>query len=182
MNRLILLLMGACTLGAGGCDDIFGARATDVGELTLQYDGHESGLFSARGARAPDWQARSHAAGLRIDSPRTLHVFAYSLGPDGVSDQFFLSGSVSRPGTYPISSERIDGSIYAELALDVPRGTSLARAIYVLTSGTLILESERSGRVRGRFEGTARLLDGVQTIQIRDGRFDVPNNLPRPVE
>lgn len=147
--------------------------------MSLSYTGADEGVFAARGTRAADWSTRTHAAGGRWDGHITVR--SYALRGGNLADQFVLSGTVAEPGTYPFDPDRGTGSVYAELALDVQTAANTARAIYVLVSGSATLEPNTDGRIRGRFDGTARLLNGASTIQIIDGRFDVPNNLPPPV-
>lgn len=103
-------------------------------------------------------------------------------GGRGIADQFSLVGPVSAPGMYPFTEGYGAGAFHAEVALDANTAQNTARAIYVLTTGSVTVEAERDGRIRGRFHGTARLLDGTAVIEVADGRFDVPNNLPRPVD
>lgn len=176
IDRRIILAALAATVMVAGCRDLLGVDG-DVGSVSFDYSGAESGSFSAVGARPAEWTSRPHAAGQWLESPAYIKVFALADG-----DQFFLDGDVVEPGTYPLAEERRDGTFYAELALDVSHSQNTARAIYVLTSGTVTLDPERAGRIRGRFAGTARLLDGTAAIQIADGAFDVPDNLPRPVD
>lgn len=184
LKPVIYTLVAAAMLTAAGCSEITGfLTSAHHGTLTFRYAGAESGAFSARGARPDDWGTRTHAAGLRLDSPSSVNVFALSLRRWGLADQFFLLGTVVAPGTYLFSEDHHEeNTIYAEFALDVSVAANTARAIYVLTSGSMTLEPERGGRIRGRFQGSARLLNGTAVIQITDGRFDVPNNLPRPVD
>lgn len=176
IERRIIPVALAASVMAAGCGDILGLEGA-VGSLSFDYSGAETGSFSAVGARPADWASRPHAAGQRLESPDYIKVFALAGG-----DQFFLDSDVAEPGTYPLAEERRDGTFYAEFALDVSHSQNTARAIYVLTSGTVTLDPERDGRIRGRFAGTARLLTGSATIQITDGEFDVPDNLPRPVD
>lgn len=177
-DRRIILAALAATIIVAGCGDVAGLEG-DVGSVSFDYSGAESGGFSAVGARPADWTSRPHAAGQWLESPTYIKVFALAGG-----DQFFLDGDVAEPGSYPLAEERRDGTFYAEFALDVSHGQNTARAIYVLTSGTVTLDppSQPAGRISGRFAGTARLLTGTATIQIADGTFDVPDNLPGPVD
>lgn len=174
-RRTIVVALAAGVLVAG-CRDSVGWEG-EVGSLSFDYSGAEAGTFSAVGARPADWATRPHAAGQRIESPAYIKVFALAGG-----HQFFLSGDVAGPGTYHLAEESRDGAVYGEFALEVSHSQNTARAIFVLTSGTVTLDPEQAGRIRGRFAGTARLLTGTTTIQITDGQFDVPDNLPLPVE
>lgn len=182
IGQSLLAAAAAAVLVAGGCGGITGPGGADVGAVSFVYAGAEWGVFSARGVRGDDWGTRTYAAGQALESPVHTRVFAYSLRRGGVADQFLLAGDVSGPGTFPLADEHRAGAFYGELALDAVTAQNTARAIYVLTSGSVTLEAERGGRIRGRFEGTARLLNGDAVVQISDGRFDVPDNLPRPVD
>jgi hypothetical protein len=167
----------AAALILSACGEITGWRNSDVGTLSFDYSGAESGTFSVRGARPHDWTARPHAAGQRLESPEYTHVSARGHG-----HQFFLAGYSIEAGTYPMADDHGAGTFYGELAMDVASSENSARAIYVFISGSITLEAERAGRIRGRFGGTARRLDGVSLLHIEDGRFDVPNNLLPPVD
>lgn len=183
IGRTIRVAAAALALAAAACGELTGPSRKDVGTLSLRYEGAESGSFTARGARREEWSGGSHAAGLRYGPAPYVHVFAYRLESRGLARQVFLFGTVAGPGTYPFAERYGAGSFQAELALDVSSAQNSARAIYVFTSGTVTLEPERGdGRIRGRFQGTARLLNGAATIRVTDGRFDVPQTLPRPVE
>lgn len=177
IERAIPVSAAAAALLAVACGELTGWRDADTGTLSFDYSGAEAGTFSVRGARPENWSSRPHAAGQRLDSPVYVQVFAL-----GDADQFFLGGRVSEPGTYALADNHAEGTFYGELALDVVTSQNTARAIYVLTSGSVTLEPERGSRIRGTFTGAARLLEGGATIEIRDGRFDVPDNLPRPVD
>jgi hypothetical protein len=178
------LLWSACVAAAlfiGGCADPTGSPGGEVGEVSFRFEGADAGRFEARGRRPDDWSTRTHAAGLRVGSSAQHALFGFARGRRGLADQFFANGIVPGPGSYSFSEDRGEGSFYAELALGVDVRSDAARVIYVLTDGVLVLEDGRGGRLRGSFEGTARQLDGARTIRIFGGRFDVPDNLPRPV-
>jgi hypothetical protein len=173
----VLVPAAVAALITAGCVDVTGWWGSDVGTLSFDYSGAEAGTFSARGARPADWTARPHAAGQRLEAPAYTHVVAFAGG-----HQFFLAGFVNEPGIYSFADDHAPGTFYGELAMDVIHSENAARAIYVLTSGSLTLARGRGGRIRGQFAGTARLLDGVSVLQVTDGRFDVPDNLPPPVD
>jgi hypothetical protein len=177
IERAIPVAAAAAVLLAVACGDLTGWRGGDTGTLSFDYSGVEAGTFSVRGSRPENWSSRPHAAGQRLDSPVYIQVFAL-----GDRHQFFLGGRVSEPGTYPLADDHAEGTFYGEFALDTVTSENTARAIYVLISGSVTLEPERGGRIRGTFAGAARLLNGSAVIEITDGRFDVPDNLPRPVE
>jgi hypothetical protein len=169
-----LLLSGGC----GSILDVFGDA--EKGSLSLRYEGVESGSLSAAGVRQEEWTTRSHASGLAYRG--VMQVFALHRLAPGRYHHFFIIGSVNGTGTFAFDPHRGDETFYAELALDVRDSENSARSIYVLTEGTVRIESLRGDRIRGSFDGNARELTGGAVIRIRDGRFDVPMNLPRPVE
>lgn len=172
-------LLALVAILPAACSDALGPTGS-VGEVSFHYDGVESGSFTARGARSPDWG--THGAGLWHDSPAVIRVYSIAFNRQGLADQFVVHAYGSKAGTYAFDEEAGPGTAHAELALDVRKDQNPARAIYVLTSGTVTFEPLEDGRIRGRFEGTARQLHGTDTIHIRDGHFDVPNNLDPPVE
>lgn len=179
-NLRSFVLAASLLLVSGGCSDLFGPGDPDVGELSFRFGGAESGVFSARGARQADWGAATHAAGLRYE--HFLNVSAYRITSTHLADAFWFHGPAVVPGTYAFGPQGAATTIYGELALDSRRVGNSARAIYALTEGTLVVERADEQRIRGRFSGTARLLNGTAVIQVRDGRFDVPNTLPLPVD
>jgi hypothetical protein len=175
------LLAAVVLLSAGGCGDLLRPEGGEVGVVSLSWSGAESGRFTVRGVRPDNWDERSHAAGLR--EPDRVSVSAYRVESRTTASAFWISASVPGPGTYPFSDGHGAGVVRAELVLDAVRTGSTARAIYVLTAGSLVLHPERRDRrIRGTFSGTARRLDGTETIQVAGGAFDVPDNLPRPVD
>lgn len=177
LAALAILLAAAAT--TAGCSDPTRPEG-EVGSVSFEYEGAESGSFSVVGARPDNWAEEPHAAGERTDAPGYTKVFALTRDA-----QLWIAGDVAADGTYPIRAE--SGSpeepVFAgELALGVDPGSNTARVVFVLTAGFVILEPAPAGRIRGRFAGTARALTGTATITITDGRFDVPANLPGPVD
>jgi hypothetical protein len=169
---LALLATTGCELGTGFDEN--------EGRVAFAFDGAEEGLFSARGSRGDEWDRGTWGAG-RI-SPTEVSVIARWEHRDGSVDFIWFSGRSGAPGTYPLKSWTQPDGVSSEFGRDVDHRSNSARVIYELVDGTFTLEGTSNGRIRGRFSGTAVARYGTETIQITDGVFDVPNNLPGPVE
>jgi len=191
-KRFFAAASAALLLGLGACGDKSPTKPTDpdLGSLRASYSGSRSGTIDATGTVPKDGGPPPHSFALGIDlSDPEFDV------PGGM-----VVGIESKAGRMSSVMLLFAGARTGEFALDPECGTSSARCaaglvqldltntgvgtepqMWELVSGRVTVTANASGRMRGTFTGTARLLDpdsydyvAGQQITLSGGTFDVP--------
>jgi hypothetical protein len=185
-NHMLAAGLVALAAGCDGPTEI----DPDAGTLSFDYYGAEQGAYTARGVPPGPGESplgRRFAVGYAL--PGEVRVSAFRAIADQRSHTItiLLQGAVE-PGAEVATtcSGVTDGTPCFEgaVGLRIPpanpaddrssAATSPERpaSIYGFDAGRVVVETVTPDRITGTFQGTASGADG--TIEVRDGRFDVP--------
>ncbi len=151
----------------------------DEGLLTFDYNGAVQGEFSARGGQNPAQPPTTvYAEALR--QPAFAGIQAGNPRANGRLDAVILVGNVDiAERTYPAcipngpAGPCMDIRVFIDtdgFATRQPGERFFTEAV----SGSVRFDRVTGERVRGRFSGTLRDPLTSETIQVTDGRFDLP--------
>jgi hypothetical protein len=179
--------MAVAVLASCGSDSPTGPDLDpDEGLLTFDYSGAVQGEFSARGGASltlPHTKAYAEAlrevgySGIQAGYPRT----------NGRLDAVTLVGNFDfSERTVPacVAGTQVPLCMTIRVFLDTDGFSDRQpgeRFFTVATSGTIRIDRVTDTRVRGTFSGTLRDPLTNETIQVTNGRFDLPlRDLPLP--
>lgn len=170
LNRNVILVLWAA-LALGACRDATEPAPAPVGSLSFQFSGAVSGTFEAVGAEpAARRQPVTFATAQRGAQPGALIIGGFRARGEAQDVIFLELRGVTGPGVYPTSGSFHHGIVDRDFT---------AGRIFRIVTGEVRITSLTPERVEGTFSATAASLEVLwlsppDTVQITDGRFDVP--------
>ena len=166
------ILIGALLAVTAGCGDGTGPGGVS-GSVSFSHSGASTGTFSASGSvLVADPQAATWAAGTRDDASQSIDVEGYVAHPSSTHDYVHLHFPQLTPGTVTIAN-----GAAVDIAFGQPQAGTATWYCF-LTSGSVVVTSLSSARVRGSFSGSGICLPAASgspvAFTVTNGSFDVP--------
>jgi hypothetical protein len=165
------ILVGALLAVTAGCGDGTGPGGLS-GSVSFSHSGATTGTFSASGSvLVADPEASTWAAGTRDDASQSIDVEGYIAHPSGTHDYAHVQFPQLTPGTVTVANGASVTIVFGQ-----PE-TGTATWYCTLTSGSVVVTSLSSNRVRGSFSGSGTCVPASGSpvaLTVTDGSFDVP--------
>lgn len=185
-RRPALLLLATLAFAAG-CEGNETLVPEDLtGSLSFGYTGSErSGVFSANGELrlASDNSIQSGNWGAAFRSSDTLTIVAFQTAGSSRGTLFLatLTGA-SQPNTFTLACAAGQACSSGVMFNTTPSGSVTASdTTFVLTGGTVVVDTLTSTRVAGSFTASAEYSasatgprDATRTLSLTSGRFSLP--------
>jgi hypothetical protein len=165
------ILIGGLLAVTAGCGDGTGPGGVS-GSVSFSHSGATTGTFSASGSvLVADPQTATWAAGTRNDASQSIDVEGYVAHPSSTHDYVHVHFPQLTAGTVTVANDATVSIVFGQ-----PQ-TGAATWYCTLTSGSVVLTSLSSARVRGSFSGSGSCLPSTGSpvaFTVTDGSFDVP--------
>jgi hypothetical protein len=163
--------VGALLVLTAGCGDGTGPGGVS-GSVSFSHSGAITGTFSAFGSvLVPDAQNATWAAGTRHDASQSIDIEGYVAHPSSTHDYVAVYFPQVTPGTVTLANGASIDVIFGQAQ------TGPATWFCILTSGSVVVTSLSSNRVRGSFSGSGNCLPASGNpvaFTVTNGSFDVP--------
>ena len=165
-SAAIILALGAC--GDGGTE----SENSNRGNLQFNYSGAETGSFEADGEfrRSAGTDVTFSAAIIDGDS---ISLIGNEARTNGRSDLFAVV-IPDRRGTSTCDVDDFDCELFSFFAINVTEDFEDADTFFFGFSGTVNVTARTDNRLRGTFSLEMEDFEGVGSLRVRNGTFDVP--------
>ena len=165
------LSLGVLLIASISCSDSTGVGALS-GDLSFSHSGATSGTFNASGSvLVADPSVATWAAAARDDAAQSIGIAAHIARPSNTSDEIAIDFPQLTPGTVTVANG-------AGVGITFGRPQSGAAAwTCALASGSVVVTSLSSTRIRGTFSGSGGCVSASGSpaaFTVTSGSFDSP--------
>jgi hypothetical protein len=165
------LVLGVLLMAAASCSESTGLGALS-GDLSFSHSGATSGTFDASGSvLVPDPNAATWAAAARDDAAQSIAIAAHIARPSNTSDEIAIDFPQLTPGTVTVAN-----GAGVTITFGRPQ-TGAAAWSCALASGSVVVTSLSSTRIRGTFSGSGGCVSATGSpaaFTVTNGSFDAP--------